>query len=98
MVDEETRGCVSRRLHFSPEFRIEGEWRNALCTIGLQQFFSLACTLWLVDYMAHDSRNPALLAREDDSCLVGERASNHVPSLGSATTPELGMVSTEPGA
>jgi hypothetical protein len=46
--------------------------------------------------MAHDSRNPALLAREDDSRLVGERALNHVPSLGSATTPELGMVSPEP--
>ncbi len=55
-----------------------------------------ACALWLVDCMALDSRNPARLAREGDSCLVGERALNHDPSLGSATRPELGMMSPEP--
>ena len=32
---------------------------------GLQSFISLACALWLVDYRAHDARNPALLERED---------------------------------
>jgi hypothetical protein len=30
------RGLVSRRFHFSAQFRIDGEWRNGFCTIALQ--------------------------------------------------------------
>ena len=41
----------------------------------------------VVDYMAPDSRNPTLLAHEDDSGVMNERALNHLASLGSAATP-----------
>jgi hypothetical protein len=57
-------------LYFSPEFRIEREWRKALFAIGLQSFISLACALWLVDCGAHDARNPALPVREDPTLAL----------------------------